>query len=413
MNVLLLLLFFPAVIDASKKFISFVPSSNTFVAEGSDDIITIGDSVFIFSDTDSINSSSNDIVKSSAYSWGLDRVDYPLDKANYLPAFKGDGVKVFVFDSGILENHNEFSSPVTHLHSDYGNYEDESCHGTHVSSTVAGRTVGVAPGVKLFNIRILDKRNQGQMSGIIRGLSRALKELNGERGIASMSLIGSKNVVVNRAIDEAYKLGLVSVVAAGNNHRDACEYSPASAETAITVGAIDKDDSVADYSNYGSCVDIYAPGTSIVGASCHDTAEFRTLTGTSMACPHVTGVLAQLFQKNRRENVGYSVRELMNTAATIDSGELLVRVYKRTPTSRPTRRLRTRRPTRAPTSRPTRRLRTRRPTRAPTPRPTRLSPWVQCAMILEADKCTFDKHNCAWVKNCNGNRHCRLVEWED
>jgi subtilisin family serine protease len=234
--------------------------------------------------------------------WGLDRIDQvdrPLDTLyNYTGT--GAGVYAFIIDTGILSNHVEFGGRViagATAISDGNGTNDCNGHGTHVSGTVGGATYGVAKQVTLVPVRVLDCSGSGTTSGVIAGIDwvagSALRP-----AVANMSLGGGFSSSLNSAVANAVSKGVTFAVAAGNSSADACTSSPSSEPSAITVGATTNLDARASYSNYGTCVDIFAPGSSITSAWNTSTTATNTISGTSMATPHVTGVAALLTQAN-------------------------------------------------------------------------------------------------------------------
>lgn len=235
--------------------------------------------------------------------WGLDRIDQrelPLDSVYYYK-YTGAGVNAFIIDTGIRATHTDFTGRVLPGHSvinDGNGTNDCNGHGTHVAGTVGGVTWGVAKAVSLIPVRVLNCSGSGTWSGVIAGVDWvANKKVEESKTklfptIANMSLGGGASKAVDDAVAGAVNDGVTMVVAAGNSNDDACKYSPARAPSAITVGATTKSDYRASYSNYGVCLDIFAPGSGITSAwKTKDTAT-KTISGTSMASPHVAGVAA-------------------------------------------------------------------------------------------------------------------------
>ena len=234
--------------------------------------------------------------------WGLDRVDQtdrPLD-TQYHFNYTGAGVTAFIIDTGLRADHLEFTGRVLPGYSvvaDANGTNDCNGHGTHVTGTVGGSTYGVAKLTNLVPVRVLDCAGSGSLSGVIAGIDWAAGT-NWRPAVANLSLGSSKSTAVNAAVAGATVKGITMVVAAGNSAANACNYSPASEPTAITVGATTSTDARASYSNYGSCVDVFAPGSSITSAGIGSTTATNTLSGTSMASPHVAGVAALALQAN-------------------------------------------------------------------------------------------------------------------
>ena len=231
--------------------------------------------------------------------WGLDRIDQrdlPIN-GSYRYEYTGSGVFAFIIDTGILATHADFGGRVSAGYtsiSDGQGTNDCNGHGTHVAGTVGGSTWGVAKGVSLVPVRVLDCSGSGTNSGVIAGIDFVANASTMRPAVANMSLGGAYSSALNSAVAGAVSKGVTMVVAAGNSNADACNYSPSSEPSAITVGATTNADARASYSNYGKCLDIFAPGTSITSAWITSTTATNTISGTSMATPHVTGVAALL-----------------------------------------------------------------------------------------------------------------------
>ena len=237
-------------------------------------------------------------------SWGLDRinqVDGVLDDF-YSYEYDGSGVDVYIFDSGINSSHIEFTGRIKNGYSaidDSRGTEDCNGHGSHVSGIVGGTTYGVAKSVSIIPVRVLGCAATGTTSGVLSGINWMIANHQaGVPAVANMSFAGSKSTILNEAVTSAIDDGITVVVAAGNTNSDSCNYSPASEPLAITVAATTISNIKASYSNHGSCVDIFAPGSDIVSAYYGSPTILRSSSGTSMATPHMSGVVAQILEQH-------------------------------------------------------------------------------------------------------------------
>jgi len=235
----------------------------------------------------------------SGATWGIDRIDQRSLPLSTMYAWEADGsgVTAYIIDTGILTSHTQFdgraSSGFTSI-SDGRGTTDCNGHGTHVSGTVGGSTYGVAKAVSLVAVRVLGCTGSGTTSGVIAGVDWVTQDHLSKKNVAvaNMSLGGGASSTLDNAVANSIANGVTYAVAAGNDNADACNTSPARTSTALTVGATTSADAKASFSNYGSCVDINAPGVSITSAWATSTTATNTISGTSMATPHVTGAAA-------------------------------------------------------------------------------------------------------------------------
>jgi subtilisin family serine protease len=257
-------------------------------------------------------------------SWGLDRINQrylPLDKS-YSYSNDGGGVNAYVIDTGILPTHWEFQGRASAIYDfDREGYGvDCNGHGTHVAGTIGGQTFGVAKRVHLLGVRVMNCQGIGAWSDVIDGVNyvtwhHTRPTQQGIPALANMSLAGGENRAVEAAVRNSIRSGVTYVVAAGNSGSDAGDYSPAGLPEAITVGATDQSDVRASFSNFGSTLDIFAPGVSIPSAWIGNDLMIATATGTSMAAPHVSGVVALYLQTNRSASPA-TVRSVLVSTAT-------------------------------------------------------------------------------------------------
>lgn len=256
----------------------------------------------------------------AASSWGLDRLDQrslPLDD-QFHSDFDGTGVTAYIVDTGIDLDHPEFADRILPGFSAIqGGPDDCNGHGSHVAGTVAGATYGVAPRANLVPVRVLSCAGSGTNEGVIRGVQWVAEQaaMNPGPAVANMSLGGGPSRALNDAVSAAIAAGVTFVVAAGNEDANACSGSPSSTPEAITVGATDRTDARASFSNFGQCVDVFAPGVAITSAWFG--GGTKTISGTSMASPHVAGLAALVLQSAPDASPAIVTRALL-AAASLD-----------------------------------------------------------------------------------------------
>ena len=229
-------------------------------------------------------------------SWGLDRVDQadlPLDNKYTYPV-KADNVTAYVIDTGVRGSHKDFGDRAAGGKDFVDNDDtpnDEHGHGTHVAGTIGGTDHGLAKGVKIVGVRVLDANGSGTTEGVVAGVDWVAANAKGP-SVANMSLGGGADDALDAAVKGAIDKGVTFALAAGNESSDAGTTSPARVKEAITVAASDKTDKQASFSNYGSVVDLYAPGVDITSSWATGDDATNTISGTSMAAPHVAGAAA-------------------------------------------------------------------------------------------------------------------------
>jgi cerevisin len=264
--------------------------------------------------------------------WGLARISHrdslsfgTFNKYLY-SADGGEGVDVYVIDTGTNVDHVDFEGRAIWGKTIPDNDEDKdgNGHGTHCSGTVAGKKFGVAKKANVYAVKVLKSNGSGTMSDVVKGVEWAAishskkakdaKDGKGKKGFkgsaANMSLGGGKSVTLDKAVNAAVDVGIHFAVAAGNDNADSCSYSPAAAENAVTVGASTLADERAYFSNYGKCNDIFAPGLNIQSTWIGSKYAVNTISGTSMASPHIAGLLAYFLSLQPSSDSAYAVAEI-------------------------------------------------------------------------------------------------------
>jgi serine protease len=276
------------------------------------------------------------VATQNSATWGLDRSDQralPLNGSFTYPDTAGQGVRAYIIDTGVRSTHSEFTGRMapgfTSINDGVGT-EDCDGHGTHVAGTVAGTIYGLAKKATVVPVRVLDCSGSGTWSGVIAGLdwvaANAVKP-----AVANMSLGGGASSSVDTAVTNLHNKGVTVVVAAGNENINACNTSPARAAVAVTVGATSSNDARASFSNFGTCLDIFAPGVGITSSVIGSDTATAAYSGTSMASPHVAGAAALMLGTNtgltptqvRDQLVASATQNVVTSAGTGSPNRLL------------------------------------------------------------------------------------------
>jgi subtilisin family serine protease len=253
--------------------------------------------------------------------WGLDRIDQPslpLSKSYTYPDDAGSGVNVYVIDTGVRITHNDLAGRAVNGYDAVDNdnvAQDGNGHGTHVATTIAGTDYGVAKKARIVAVRVLNNSGSGTTAGVIAGINWVTNN-HVKPAVANMSLGGSASTSLDNAVANSIAAGVTYAVAAGNSSANASNYSPARVPAAITVGATTSTDARASYSNYGSVLDIFAPGSSITAGYHTSNTATATLSGTSMASPHVAGAAAIYLANHPSATPAAVASALINGAVT-------------------------------------------------------------------------------------------------
>jgi len=262
---------------------------------------------------------SIDATQTNPPSWGLDRIDQrnlPLNSSYTYPN-TASNVHAYIIDTGIRFTHSTFGSPSRATSGfdavDGGSADDCNGHGTHVAGTVGGSQYGVAKGVQLVAVRVLNCSGSGTTAGVIAGVNWVTNN-SIHPAVANMSLGGGVSTSLDNAVANSISSGVTYAIAAGNSNANACNASPARVASAITVGSTTRTDARSSFSNIGTCLDIFAPGSSITSSWFTSDTATNTISGTSMATPHVTGAAALVLSVNPTWSAAQVRNQLVNVA---------------------------------------------------------------------------------------------------
>lgn len=260
-------------------------------------------------------------VQRTPPSWGLDRVDQrsrTLDGAYAYPRSAGAGVTVYVIDTGVRVTHRDFGGRARHGWDFVGGdavADDANGHGTHVAATVAGTSFGVAKKARVVSVRVLDAHGAGTTARVIAGIDWVTRNAR-KPAVANLSLGGPRSAQLDAAVRQSIRSGVTYTVAAGNDGLPASQSSPARVAQAITVGATDRTDTRAGFSNYGASLDLFAPGVAITSASHLSDTGAVALSGTSMAAPHAAGAAALHLAEHRGDSPAKVTKALVSRAVS-------------------------------------------------------------------------------------------------
>ena len=254
----------------------------------------------------------------SGATWGLDRIDQTSNTLNgtYIYTATASNVTAYVIDTGVLPTHTQFGGRASSVYNAVGGSNNDcNGHGTHVAGTIGGSTYGVAKAVRIRGVKVLSCSGSGSTAGIIAGVDWV--RLNATKpAVANLSLGGGYSSSTNTAVNNLANSGVFVAVASGNSNANACNYSPASAANVTSVNASTSTSAKASFSNYGSCTHLYAPGQSITSAWYTSTTATNTISGTSMASPHVAGVGALYLAGNPSASNATVRSWIINNATT-------------------------------------------------------------------------------------------------